>query len=410
MSGRVAFLVFGCRLNQAEAAAWQRELTARGWEESPPESADLVCVHSCAVTDAAQQEVRRTLRRLRRVAPKASVLLSGCAADLMPEGLADLRVPHARKDAWLTEVERAFGGTAAPTPLPASPVRHRTRASLIVQDGCDRFCAYCIVPHLRGAPVSAPMAEALDRARRLTDEGYTEIVLTGCHLALYRDPATGANLVNLLERLCGLPGTARYRLGSVEPCTLDDRALIRLIAGSGGRVCDFLHLPIQTASDTLLKRMGRTYTEAEIRSLLETALTELPLCGLGSDWIVGLPGETETDAEATRRLASDYPFTGAHIFPYSPRPGTPAADFPDRVPGHTQRARAEALRAAADATRAAALRRYLGQRLTVIPERRAEAGWEGWSAQRIRCVLPGEAHRGEPVSFVPTAVSDGRLI
>lgn len=410
MSGKVAFVTFGCRLNQAEAAAWQEALAALGWDCVRPESADLICVHSCAVTDAAQQEIRKTLQRFRRTVPQASIVLSGCAAEAIPGPLADLRIPHARKEQWLAEVQSRFAPSAAVRANPPATVpRRRTRASLIVQDGCDRFCAYCIVPHLRGSPVSVPLSKVLDGARQQIDAGFTEIVLTGCHLALYRDPTSGTDLVGLLERLCALPGKTRFRLGSVEPCTADDRALIRLIAGSGGRICDFLHLPIQTASDALLKRMGRPYAETDIRALLDAILTELPLCGLGADWIVGLPGETPADAAATRRLASDYPFAGAHIFPYSPRPGTPAAAFPDQIPEHVRRQRCAALHAAADTTRTAALRRYLGHRLTVIPERRTTAGWEGWSAQRIRCVLPGEARRGEPFQFVPTALLGDKL-
>lgn len=214
----------------------------------------------------------------------------------------------------------------------------------------------------------------------------------------------------LLARLCDVPGEGRFRLGSLEPCVTDDTALFRLAAGSGGRLCAFFHLPIQSGSDALLARMGRPYGAARIRATLDALCGALPFCGLGADWIAGLPGETEADAEATRRLLADYPFTGAHVFPYSKRPGTPAAAFPGQVPSERIAARAAALRAVAAETRRLALRRFLGRELCVIPERTRTGRCEGWSAEYLRCRLPEPAPRGVPTAFVPTAIlPDGTL-
>lgn len=399
----VAFQVFGCRLNQAEAAEWRTALLTEGAVESSPDGADVLCVHSCAVTAPAAHEAEKAIRAFRTRHPEARVVLSGCAAGLMPPELADLLVPNAAKAAWVAQVKAAlarWGFAPAPAEGPAN-VPQRARASLIVQDGCDRFCAYCIVPHVRGRPVSQPMAALLRQAERLFAEGFREIVLTGCHLALYRDPDSGTDFLGLLRRLCEVPGEGRFRIGSLEPCVLDDAALIRLIAHSGGRVCPFLHLPLQSASDAVLARMGRPYRHRDLRRLLDTVCDALPLCGLGADWIVGFPGETASDAAATRALAVAYPFTGAHIFPYSRRPGTPAADFPAQVPQHLLRARVDGLTAVAAETRAAALPRFLGRALTVIPERLREGVWEGWSEHRLRCRLPGPAVRRALTPFTP---------
>ena len=411
---RVAFLVFGCRLNQAEAERWREALARRGAPIVPPAEADVLCAHTCAVTAPAAREALRALRAWRAAHPAGLLVASGCAATLLPRGLADLTLPHADKGRWVAAVCERLGLPAEPPPAHAAGAEsappRRTRAALIAQDGCDRFCAYCIVPHMRGAPVSVPLADLTRRAAARFAQGYREIVLTGCNLALYRDPATGANLVELLARLADVPGEGRFRLGSLEPCVTDDAALIRLIARSGGRLCPFLHLPIQTASDALLARMGRPYGAARLRALLDTLCAELPHCGLGADWIAGLPGETEADAAASLRLLADYPFTGAHVFPYSRRPGTPAAGFPGQLPPATVAARAAALRAAAAQTRDRALRRFIGRTLLVIPEHTRTGRCEGWSAEYLRCRLPHPAPRGQPTPFTPaTLAPDGLL-
>ena len=401
-----AFIVFGCRLNQAEAAEWQSRLTAFGAEWAPEGEADVLFVHTCAVTATAAHEAEKRLKALRKRRPDAKILVSGCAAGLLPEGLVDRLVPHEQKARWLDEA-LALLDLRPDTPQRKAPATTRARASLIVQDGCDRFCAYCIVPHTRGAPVSQPLSALLAKAERLFAEGFREIVLTGCHLALYRDPDSGAGLPELLRRLCAVRGEGRFRLSSLEPCVLDDKALVRQIAESGGRLCPFLHLPIQTASDPLLDRMGRRYTQRQVRNLLETIAATLPLCGLSADWIVGLPGETEADAQETRALVADFPFTDAHLFPYSRRPGTPAAGFSGQVPPAVVQARLHALRETLAKTQHRVLPRFIGKQLTVIPEKRRDDGWEGWSAQRIRCLLPLDARRRELTPFTPTRLEAG---
>lgn len=403
---RFSFHVYGCRLNQAEAATWRSALEAKGWQAVRVEEAEILFVHSCAVTEPAVHEIEKMLRAHRQKFPHVKVVVSGCAATLLPSALCDLQLPHEQKAQWVQAV-LAFAATPSDVTSCGTAARYRTRASLIIQDGCDQFCSYCIVPYMRGAPVSEPMSALIAKVDRLFEEGYQEIVLTGCHLALYRDPETGADFLTLLQKLCERPGKGRFRMSSLEPGILDDRALVQWIAAAGGRVCHYLHLPLQTGSDALLKAMGRRYTSRDIRQLLETIATTLPYAGLGADWIVGLPGETEADAAATCQLVAEYPFTGAHIFPYSRRPGTPAATFPNQVPQHLQYARVQALTACANAQREALMPRYLGRTLEVIPEQQKGAYWEGWSAERLRCKITPPARRGELHAFVPTVYHSG---
>lgn len=402
---RFALQVFGCRLNQAEAAGWRSALEARGWLYTSFDVADVIGIHSCAVTETAVQELQRTLRRFRQKYPQATLVLSGCATALVDPSCVDLMIPHAQKDTWLSRVLDFAPTSSRPTEVVTS--RPKTRASLIIQDGCDQFCAYCIVPYMRGTPTSIPMRHVLQQAEARFAEGYREIVLTGCHLALYKDPETGADLLQLLQRLAAVKGDGRFRLSSLEPGLIDDHALVDFIARSGERFCAFLHLPLQTGSDTLLAAMGRRYTVRQVRSLLDTIVTTLPFAGLGADWIVGLPGETERDAQATCDLVAEYPFTGAHIFPYSRRPGTAAATFPNHVPSTLLQKRVQQLTEVANARREALMPRYLGREWVVIPEQQRDGVWEGWTAERLRCRLPGTAVRGVPQRFIPTQYANG---
>ena len=409
-----AILVYGCRLNQAEAERFRGALTRWGGVEVPRNEAQVLCLHSCAVTAPAAHEAEKTLRAFRKANPAAKVILSGCAAGLLPTDLSELRVLNPDKDRWEAHALASLiaWGFCAPTvdTVPAGEdLTPRARASLIVEDGCDRFCTYCIVPHLRGAPKSQPMEKLLAQAERLFASGYQEIVLTGCHLALYKDPETGADFLELLKRLCAVRGVGRFRIGSLEPGVLDDKALIRLMASSGGRLCNFLHLPIQSGADPVLKRMGRPYLSADIRRTLDVIGEELSLCGLGADWIVGFPGETEADAEATRQLVADYPFTGAHIFPYSRRPGTPAADYPDQVPEHILHRRVKTLTATAEEVMAATRQRFVGHELIAVPERQREGRWEGWSAEHLRCRFSGEAVRRQLTEVQIETAEEGLL-
>lgn len=407
----LAFRVFGCRLNQAEAGLWQEALAELGIGIVPESEADVLCVHSCAVTEEAVREVRKTIAAYKRARPSGRLVLSGCAAELLQSDPDDCVIPHAEKDEWFARVKTFLNLDAAESrPPPSFETRRRTRASLIVQDGCDRFCAYCIVPHLRGAPVSEPMSRLLKRAETLFAQGYREIVITGCHLALYRDPESNAGFTELVKRLRDVPGEGRFRIGSLEPCVIDDRELFRTIAAARERLCAFLHFPIQSASDAVLEAMGRTYRAADLHRMLDALGETLPGCGLGADWIVGLPGETEADAEATRAFVEAYPFTGAHVFPYSRRPGTPAAERPDQVPPQEIKRRAALLSETANRVRDRVLPQFLGRPLQVIPERFRNGAWEGWSAERLRCRLTGPHSRGELVPFLPKRIENGLLL
>ncbi len=409
----IAFKIFGCRLNQAEGAGFITQFEAAGFERVPlGDAADVVLVYSCTVTQKAENECVKTLRHVRATQPHALIVLAGCAAETCDRdllmGIVDLFVGREQKE----ELVRLVGASCSSpvSPLPRALPRPTTqRATLKVQDGCAFRCAYCIVPHARGEPRSRPMAECLAEAQSYVDAGFQELVITGCNTACYAD--AGGNLIDLLKAVLLLPGLGRIRLGSIEPGTVE-RDLIDLMA-SDNRVCKFLHLPIQSGCDATLMRMKRRYTVAALRETLDHAFEKIPDLGLGTDMIAGFPGERLADFEQTCQLIHDYPFSNVHVFPYSERPGTPAAVMEQQLPVAERKRRAKKLSQIADAQRASYLQRFLGKDVTFLVEHVDRAGRAcGWSAEYLPCAVHGvpAAARRTLQTFTVRDIVDGKLL
>jgi threonylcarbamoyladenosine tRNA methylthiotransferase MtaB len=410
----IAFKIFGCRLNQAEGAGFITQFEAAGFERVPfGTAADVVLVYSCTVTQKAENECVKTLRHVRVTHPQALIVLAGCAAETcdceMLKGVVDLFVGREQKEELVRLVGASCSAALAVSPLQRPLPRPTTqRATLKVQDGCAFRCAYCIVPHARGEPRSRSMAECLAEAKSYVDAGFQELVITGCNTACYADG--NRNLIDLLKACLELKGLGRIRLGSVEPGTLE-RELIDLMA-SDRRVCRFLHLPIQSGCDATLKRMNRRYTVAALRETLAEAFRKIPELGLGTDMIVGFPGESLADFEQTCTLIQAYPFSNVHVFPYSERPGTPAALMEQQVPVAERKRRAKELSKIADSQRASYLQRFLGKDVTFLVEHIDRAGRAcGWSGEYLPCAVHGvpvTARRTLQI-FKVQAVVDGKL-
>jgi len=329
---RVAVVPFGCKVSRIEA---QAGASAPG--APPPVSAreaDVVVLHGCAVTERAVRDQRRFLLRLRRENPGAAVIVSGCLARSGPETLA--RLPG-------VDVVDAAPPSSRGVFAVAFPDGGRTRAFLKIQDGCRRRCAFCVVPSLRGEERSADPREVADQIRRLGEAGVPETVLAGVHLAAFgRD--RGTDLLALLSDLERDPPACRVRLSSLEPMEAGE-ALVDFVAGSR-TVVPHLHLPLQSGSDAVLRRMRRGISAGRFRALSRRALRANPRLHLATDLIAGFPGETEAEFEETRRLVSELPFASLHVFPFSPRRGTPGAELFERgrVPPAVVTRRASALR------------------------------------------------------------------
>jgi threonylcarbamoyladenosine tRNA methylthiotransferase MtaB len=356
-------------------------LADAGWAEVPEaEGADVVVVNTCTVTARADQEARQLVRSIARRAPGAKIVVTGCYAQRAPGEVAAIAgVSAVVGMAERERIEEYVGSLpAAPVPIPllvgparpkrplapSSPVHFgRTRALLKIQDGCDAFCTYCVVPYVRGRSRSLPLDEALRQGSRLLEAGFHEIVLTGADLGSYgADLGEPALLPRLVERLLRLGPSHRVRVSSIEPDKVPP-ALVEMI-GTEDRLCPHLHLPLQSGSDTILTAMRRRYRARDYAALLARVAARGTV-GIGADVIVGFPGEGAGEFEATRRFIADLPLAYLHVFRYSPRPGTKAASIPAPA---ASRDRAEALRGLGDAKRRAFFRSLVGTTRPVLAE------------------------------------------
>ncbi len=354
---KYSFITFGCRVNQADSLRVEEQLRARGATEAPPEQADLVIVNTCSVTATADQGARQTIRRVARMNPAARIVATGCYATRRPDEVGalpgvlrvvrnddKLRLVEALSDARvLTTAERFAGGEGSCGSAIEPGVAGRTAFTLRVQTGCEERCAYCIIPSTRGRSRSVPVDEILKEVRRVAAAGFREIALTGVHLGSYgRDLTPASSLFQLLKALDASPGDAQFRISSLEPmdCT---RPIVDLVSRSG-RFLPHFHLPLQHASDRMLAAMRRPYGLDGYRRLVDGIHERLPHASIGSDMIVGFPGESVDDFEANLDYLPRSPLTHLHVFPYSDRPGTEASGLDTKVSGSTIRDRAAALR------------------------------------------------------------------
>lgn len=356
---KIAFLTLGCKLNYAETSTYERGFKAAGLEVVPwSEKADIYLVNTCSVTAVSDRKSRNLVRRVHRMNPAALVVVTGCSAELRRaeieaiEGVsrvfgADekaLVVPETLKAAGLAAgFDSACGscrGLLSPAPSEAAPVfaaystGERTRSFLKVQDGCDNFCAYCTVPYARGRSRNVPIAECVENARKIAAEGVKEIVLTGVNTGDF-GRSTGESFLDLLKALNEVQGIERYRISSIEPNLLGEETIDWI--ASGTKFQRHFHIPLQTGSDELLDLMGRKYDTAlfagkleYIRSRMETPGS--PKVFFGIDLMVGLPGETEDLFRRSLGFLEGIRPAFIHVFPYSRRPGTPAASMPGQVP------------------------------------------------------------------------------
>jgi threonylcarbamoyladenosine tRNA methylthiotransferase MtaB len=359
---KYSVITFGCRVNQADSLAFERALVANGAQSVTPEQADVVIVNTCSVTASADQGARQTIRRLARQNPGARIVVTGCYATRRPDELRELPgvsnvvvnddkprlVPFIRSNlletdqSVLSTAERFGEGDGACGAELAPGVAGRTAFTLRVQTGCAERCSYCIIPTTRGAPRSVPLRDVVLEVRRVAEAGFKEIALTGVHLGSYgRDLTPRRSLVELLEALAVQPAV-QFRISSLEPmdCT---PAIVKLVAERDCFAPHF-HLPLQHASDRMLNAMRRPYSAQQYAALVDDIARRIPNAAIGTDVIVGFPGESDADFEELSSYLERSPLTHVHVFPYSDRPGTDASTLPNRVAGTVVRERARLVR------------------------------------------------------------------
>lgn len=400
---KVAITTLGCKTNQFESAAMAEKLGKEGFEMvSFEETADIYVINTCTVTARTDAESRRLIRRAMRRNAAARIVVTGCYAQVAPTELekmdgVNLIVGNAEKKdiarlLWELGEERKtvvsdISREHRAEVLPLESFAEHTRAFLQVQNGCDAFCSYCIVPHARGRSRSVPPEDVLEGYAIFAGKGFREIVLTGIHLSGYgRDLTPPSSLLQLLQSIGERRLTPRLRLGSLEPMEIGDE-LIDFIAASPD-ICPHLHIPLQSGDDEVLRRMNRHYSSEYFHDLLMRITRRIPDICIGVDIIAGFPGETEQEFAQTLAFAESLPLAYMHVFPFSSRPGTPAATMPRAVRPAVISERARQLRLVSDRKKAQYARSFIGKEVRVLVQ---SSGGDG--------LLTGLSRHYLPVSF-----------
>jgi len=394
---RASVFTLGCRLNQSETAVLEEKLRAAGYDLVPfGEPADLGIVNTCTVTCVADAKSRQVVRQFIRANPDGYTAVIGCYAQMGYKTLSqiegvDLIVGNQEKLNLLDYV--AVGKTGE-----ALVVRDRIerddftievtggapqtrRANLKIQDGCDFMCSFCIIPFARGRARSRALDNLLEEAHSLAQGGAKELVLTGVNIGTYA--YDGHDIVSVVDRLDAVPGVARIRISSIEPTTIPE-ALFERMGDPGHALVPYLHIPLQSGSDRVLALMKRKYTRQEFVAFIREAAARVPGVCIGTDVLVGSPGETEADFEATCAVLTEEPVAYAHVFTYSERAGTAAARYPEKVAPQEQNRRSARVRQISARKRAAFYEARLGTVANVLFEHEQDGYWEGYTADFVR--------------------------
>ena len=437
MAIKVAFHNLGCKVNSYETQAMLAELEKRGFEEVPfAGGADVYVINTCTVTNIADRKSRQMLHRAKSLNPEAAVVAVGCYAQAAGKGLladdaVDIIVGNDRKhelpdliEAWFESREKQsalddIGKSRHFEEMPAECSEH-TRAFLKIEDGCNQFCSYCLIPYVRGRVRSRAPEDVLAEAGRLAEKGYSEIVLTGIHISSYgldfegdagmRSAGYGAPLLALLRQLDEVPGIRRIRLGSLEPrlITKENAAALAGIRS----LCPHFHLSLQSGCDATLRRMNRKYTAEEFTEKAQLLREAFDRPALTTDVIVGFPGETEEEFAVTVEFLKKTGFCQTHIFRYSRRKGTAADRLPDQIPEAVKAERSAALLELNRKNRRLYAESFLGETREVLLETVREGAdgpvWTGYTPEYLR--LKVRLENGAPGQYVPVRIERSNLL
>ncbi len=422
---RVSFYTVGCRLNQSETALLADRFHHLGFESVKfGDMTDVLVVNTCSVTEGAEADCRRVVRRVLRKSPNAFVAVTGCYAQTGVDTLRSIEgidlILGTQYKMQLPEYIASlptYDKQTKPELLHARKIDHEnfmiegigdystTRANLKIQDGCQFMCSFCLIPFARGRERSRQIDDTIREANSLVDRGHRELVLTGVNIGQYRDADVG--LLSLLDRLEAIPGLDRIRISSIEPTTIPEQ-LLEYMAVSR-KLCRFLHVPLQSGDDRVLNAMNRRYSVREYRTYIEKAARMIPDLCLGADVLVGFPGETEQEFANTRSLVSDLPFSYLHVFSFSSRPGTAAVRLPHPVSPEIIKARSQDLAKISQRQRVVFYQKFVGRTVTVLFETQNSAGlWTGLTDHYVKVgVLASEDLKNTVRSVRITGVTDG---
>ncbi len=407
---KLAFYTLGCKVNQYETQALEQLFTQRGHTLVPFEqAADAYIINTCTVTAVSDKKSRQIIRRARKEAPDAVIAVCGCYPQTHPEDMEGLSVDLVSgtgdRLGFVELVERAAQERAPINALddamqrrvfevlPAGGLEGRTRAMLKVEDGCVNFCSYCIIPYARGRIRSLPLEQAVEQTRALQAQGYREIVLTGIEISSWgQELRDGLSLIDLMEAVCAAAPDCRIRLGSLEPRTITEEFCAR--AAKLNNLCPHFHLSMQSGCDTVLKRMNRKYDSARYYESVRSLREYFDKPGITTDLIVGFPGETEEEFQQTLDFIRKCAFSAMHVFPYSKRPGTPAAARKDQILNAMKEERAHAAAAVAAEMEQAYLEQWVGQTVSVLLEEERDGAWRGYTPEYspVAVLTEGDFH------------------
>ena len=409
---KIAITTLGCKINQYESASFQSAFELRGCVIVPfGQTADVMIINTCTVTGKAGAQSRQLIRKAVRTNPSAKIVITGCHAQMAAQELIEMDElqdsqicivgngnKHLLVDTALQEracdLSMLMGKILKKTEICDLPVRRfndRTRAFLRVQDGCNSYCTYCIVPYTRGPSRSLPAGEVLRQAEIFAREGHKEIVVTGIHTGMYgKDLKEGKDIASLLQDLCAATPAVRYRLSSIEPLEIRDE-LLTLMARQDNFM-PHMHIPLQSGDDEILGRMNRRYMTQDFAAIITSCLQRVPDAAIGIDVLVGFPGETEELFANTESFLKKLDFTYLHVFPYSKRPGTPASTFKDQLAKTVKDERVARLRTLGEQKKVTFYSRYLGTVRQVLVEgkRNAKGMLKGFTDNYIPVNLPGD--------------------
>ena len=422
---RVSLFTLGCRLNQAETALIADTFRARGFAIVPfGARAEVTIINTCSVTARADANCRNAIRRARKASPQGVIAAVGCYAQADTDTVrAVLGVDYViGTDKKLKAAELIDPETRPFTPEVIVSRRHTdelvefdavgyypdsTRANIKVQDGCNFGCSFCILPRVRGKARSRRMADIVTEARQLAERGHKEIVLAGVSIGSYA--FEDFRLVDVARNIEAIDGVRRVRLSSIEPTTVD-LELLRWMAESE-KACRHLHVPVQSGADSVLKKMRRVYTLDDFRRLIDRAVSLMPNIGLGTDVIVGFPGESDAEFEDTVRFIEEIPFSYLHVFSYSDRPRTLAARLPNKNPPETTKHRSDILHRLGEEKKRAFAERFIDRPVEILVERKDESGrWNGFTGEYVKVYFESAEELGNRfVSVVPERYHDGEL-
>ncbi|MDD6159551.1 MAG: tRNA (N(6)-L-threonylcarbamoyladenosine(37)-C(2))-methylthiotransferase MtaB [Oscillospiraceae bacterium] len=424
---KFAICTLGCKVNQYETQAMEQELLRRGHSLTAFDGpADAYIVNTCTVTAVSDKKCRNIIRRARKGAPEAVVAVCGCYAQTAPEAVAELGADvvsgSAGRMAFLDHIEEQLRARQSPIVdvdealrrrsferLPAGGQAGRTRAMLKVEDGCVNFCSYCIIPYARGPIRSLPLEEAVEQAKKLAEEGYREVVLTGIEISSWgHDLKNGQDLTDLIEAVCEAAPHLRVRLGSLEPRTVTEEFCRRVSVLPN--LCPHFHLSLQSGCDATLKRMNRKYDTQRFYRSVELLREYFHAPAITTDLIVGFPRETEEEFQETLSFVRRCAFAAMHIFPYSRRPGTPAAFMEGQIPKAEQEQRAHRAAEAAGEMERAYLQNLVGTILPVLFEEEKGGLWQGHAPNYVAVRAPGKDLHNCLRSVRVTAVEGENLL